>query len=97
MFDAVFINSNADFQKLPHNRVSSLVGINESLAFEIPMVTYCLYIFVLANRAKVQKSSWIRSDLDCWTFRINDINCGFATTADMFQQPGLNKKQVYIF
>ena len=53
MFHAVFINFNADFQKLRHNRVSSLVGINESLAFEIPMVTYCLYVFVLANRAKV--------------------------------------------
>ena len=53
MFDVVFINSTADFQKLLHN-VSSLVGSNESLAFEIPVVTYCLYIifFVLANRAK---------------------------------------------
>ena len=33
MFDVVFINSTADFQKLLHN-VSSLVGSNESLAFE---------------------------------------------------------------
>ena len=56
MFDVVFINSTADFQKLLHNHVSSLVGSNESLAFEIPMVTYCLYIFFLANRAR---SSWI--------------------------------------
>ena len=52
MLDVVFINSTADFQKLLHN-VSSLVGSNESLAFEIPMVTYYLYIFVSANRAKV--------------------------------------------
>ena len=55
MFVVVFINCTADFQKLLHN-VSSLVGSNESLAFEIPVITYCLYIFVLANRAKVEKS-----------------------------------------
>ena len=48
MFDVVFINSTADFQKLLHN-VSSLVGSNESLAFEISMVTYYLYIFVLLS------------------------------------------------
>ena len=53
MFDVVFINSTADFQKLLHNHVRSLVGSNERLTFEISMVTYCLYIFVLANRAKV--------------------------------------------
>ena len=52
VYDVVFINSTADFQKLLHD-VSSLVGSNKSLAFEIPVVTYCLYIFVLANRAKV--------------------------------------------
>ena len=52
MLDVVFINSTTDFQKLLHN-VSSLVGSNESLAFEIPMVTYYLFIFVSANRAKV--------------------------------------------
>ena len=52
MFDVVFINSTANFQKLLHN-VSSLVGSNESLAFEIPVDTYCLYIFLLANCAKV--------------------------------------------
>lgn len=39
MFDVVFINSTANFQKLLHN-VSSLVGSNESLAFEIPVVIY---------------------------------------------------------
>ena len=53
--------STADFQKLLHN-VSSLVGSNESLAFEIPAVTYCMYIFVLANRAKVSKYE-VGSDL----------------------------------
>ena len=52
MFDVVFIISTTDFQKLLHN-VSTLVASNESLAFKIPVVTYCLYIFVLANRAKV--------------------------------------------
>ena len=52
MFDVVFINSTSDFQKLLHN-VSSLVGSNGSLASEIPVVTYFLHIFVLANRAKV--------------------------------------------
>ena len=52
MFDAVFINSTADFQKLPP-KVNSLDGSNESLTFEISMVTYCLYIFILANRVKV--------------------------------------------
>ena len=55
MFDVVVINSTANFQKLLHN-VSSQVGSKGSLAFEIPVVTYCLYIFVLANRAKVKKS-----------------------------------------
>ena len=53
MFDVVFINYTADFQKLLHNHVSYLVGSNESLAFGIPMVTFCLYIFFLANLAKV--------------------------------------------
>ena len=52
MFDVLFINSTANLQKVLHN-ISSLVGSNESLVFEIPVVTYCLYIFVLANRAKV--------------------------------------------
>ena len=52
MFDVVFINSTANFQKFLRN-VSSLVGSNGSLAFEIPVVTYCLYIFVLTNRAEV--------------------------------------------
>ena len=46
MFDVVFINSTADFQKLLHNHVSSLVGSDESLAFEIPMVTYCFVYFL---------------------------------------------------
>ena len=46
MFDVVFINSTADFQKLLHNHVSSLVGNDESLAFEIPMVTYCFVYFL---------------------------------------------------
>ena len=36
---------------LLHN-VSSLVRSNESSACEIPVVTYCLHIFVLANRSK---------------------------------------------
>ena len=45
MFEVVFINSTADFQKLLHN-VSSLVGSNRSLASEIPVAGY------LANRAK---------------------------------------------
>ena len=52
MLDVVFINCTADFQKLLHN-MSSLVGSNENLAVEIPVVIYCLYIFVLANRARV--------------------------------------------
>ena len=39
MFDVVFINSTADFQKLPHN-VSSLVGSNESLAFGYLLLVY---------------------------------------------------------
>ena len=44
MFNVVFIDSTADFQKLLHY-VSSLVGSNESLAFEIPVVTYLLVYF----------------------------------------------------
>ena len=52
MFDLVFINSTADFQKLLYD-VTSLVGSKESLNFEVPMVTYYLYIFVLTNRTKV--------------------------------------------
>ena len=29
---------------------------------------------------RFRRVGWIWPDLDCWSLRINDINCGFATT-----------------
>ena len=29
---------------------------------------------------RFRRVGWICPDLDCWSLRINDINCGFATT-----------------
>ena len=81
--------STADFQKLLHNG-SSLVGSNESLAFEIPAVTYCLYIYFRFSESckGFEVRGWIRPDLDqCWSLRINDINqlwiCDYIASAPL--------------